>query len=99
VLGWLYVAEGSTLGGAVLRRRLRLADCDSVDLASALQGFHPYAEGPGPMWRRYVDVLERWTAAGPGRGDAVADAAVHSFAVLEQWVVPTRQSDVTGLSA
>ena len=62
-LGWLYVTEGSTLGGAVLARRLRpLLD----RLGTPLRSFEPYSEGPGPMWRSLGSVTAAWV--GPGSG-------------------------------
>jgi heme oxygenase len=86
VLGWLYVTEGSTLGGAVIDRRLRTLAGGHPRLRS----FTPYAEGPGPMWRRYLDVLENWTADDAGCTRDVVDAAVAAFAALDAWLEPIR---------
>jgi heme oxygenase len=82
VLAWLYVAEGSTLGGAVIARRLRsIPSLADLHLAS----FSPYPEGPGPMWRRYQDVLARWTGEDDERRRAVVDSAGQVFEQLEHW--------------
>ncbi|HEV7204642.1 MAG TPA: biliverdin-producing heme oxygenase [Jatrophihabitans sp.] len=86
-LGWLYVAEGSTLGGAVISRRI-------VPLGLAVRSFTPYAEGPGPMWRRYHEVLEAWVDGDEIRAHAVASAAARSFDALAEWVAPLRREAV-----
>ncbi len=86
VLGWLYVTEGSTLGGALIDRRLRTLAGGAVRLRS----FTPYGEGPGPMWRAYLHVLEDWTADDAGRTRDVVDAAVATFAALDAWLEPAR---------
>lgn len=78
-LAWLYVAEGSTLGGAVIGRSLA---GQGVDVP---RSFAPYAEGPGPMWHRYLDTAEEW-AADDLRRTALVAAAVDTFAALAEWV-------------
>lgn len=87
VLGWLYVSEGSTLGGAVVDRALRAG---REPLLVGLRTFTPYVEGPGPMWRGYRDYLDAWVGADAGRREAVAAAAEASFAALERWLAPDR---------
>lgn len=82
VLGWLYVAEGSTLGGALLSRVLvPLTD----SLGVRLRSFAPYPDGPGSMWRDYLAVLAEWTDGDAARQDAVAAAALATFAALASW--------------
>ena len=85
VLGWFYVAEGSTLGGAVIARRLRPL---TGRLGVRLRSFEPYAEGPGPMWRDYGRVLESWTAEDANRMQRVCEAAERTFTALETWLQP-----------
>lgn len=80
-LGWLYVSEGSTLGGSVIARRL-------APLRLLVSSFTPYAEGPGPMWRRYHEVLDAWVADDEIRAHAVATAAARSFDALAEWIAP-----------
>lgn len=86
-LGWLYVSEGSTLGGAVISRRLE-------PLGLAVRSFTPYGEGPGPMWRRYHEVLDAWVADDEIRAHAVATAAARSFDALAEWIAPLRTEAV-----
>jgi heme oxygenase len=85
VLGWLYVSEGSTLGGAVLTRHLAgLTDALGVHLVS----FAPYDEGPGPMWRRFGATAEAWVGTDAARSAAVVAAAQRAFDALAAWVAP-----------
>ena len=79
-LAWLYVAEGSTLGGAVIHRAL--AASGSV---AAPASFVPYAEGPGRMWRSYLDTLDTWAGADAARPQRVVTAAVRIFGALADW--------------
>lgn len=78
VLGWLYVAEGSTLGGAVIDRSLQRAGfpCRLTHVA-------PYPEGPQPMWRAYLAHLEAWTSGDPVRVERVVAAGEATFTALE----------------
>jgi heme oxygenase len=75
VLGVLYVMEGSTLGGALLRRHISRA----FDLADAgLRYYSPYGTGPKPHW---VEFGERMNAAVTSEADAdrVIAAAGEAF--------------------
>jgi heme oxygenase (biliverdin-IX-beta and delta-forming) len=90
VLGWLYVSEGSTLGGAVIDRTLRtLPEIDALRVRT----FTPYLEGPGPMWRSYLHVLEEWVGVDADRCARVITAAVGTFDALERWLVPVDTED------
>jgi heme oxygenase len=54
-LGWLYVAEGSNLGAAVLRKeaaKLGLSDTHGA------RHLAPAPEGPAAKWRSFTDALE-----------------------------------------
>jgi heme oxygenase len=85
VLGWLYVSEGSTLGGAVIDRAGQHRPGSPL---TTVRTFRPYVEGPGPMWRSYLDYLHGWVGDDPVRGNAVVAAGQTSFAALEQWLAP-----------
>ncbi len=90
VLGWLYVSEGSTLGGAVIDRTLRALP---EGAALRLRTFTPYLEGPGPMWRDYLAYLSAWVGDDDLRADQVVAAAAHTFDSLEQWLAPLSAED------
>jgi heme oxygenase len=85
VLGWLYVVEGSTLGGAVIDRHLRTLPA----MASiGLESFTPYAEGPGMMWKQYRNALQEFASQDADRTSSVAAAAVATFESLDHWLLP-----------
>lgn len=68
-LGFAYVLEGSTLGGRVIRKRLRAAGV-------TLEGtgfFDIYGADTGRRWQDFCAVLERECAG--SEGEAVAGAA------------------------
>ena len=83
VLGWLYVAEGSTLGGAVITRAL-----NRLDPGLRLGFFAPYDEGPGPMWKAYQARLATWTGDDDLRAERVVAAGVATFTALAAWTAP-----------
>jgi len=88
VLGWLYVSEGATLGGAIIDRTLR-----ALPGGDRLRTFTPYLEGPGPMWREYLAVLAEWVGDDTDRHAQVVAAGVGTFTALEQWLAPLADED------
>ena len=84
-LGWAYVAEGSTLGGAVIARRLRPL---TASLGAPLRFFTPHRDGPQPAWRAYLAVLHDWVGGDAQRGRRVLAAAKSTFDALDVWVAP-----------
>ncbi|MBT2245922.1 biliverdin-producing heme oxygenase [Sphingobium sp. BHU LFT2] len=54
-LGWLYVAEGSNMGAALLRK-----EAQKLGLTDDLGARHlaPAPEGPAPHWRAFVAALD-----------------------------------------
>jgi heme oxygenase len=84
-LGWLYVLEGATLGGAVIARRLRAA---RTVPHGALRFHTLYGGGLGARWRAFHAVLSRWVGDDRERADAVVAGALATFAAFEEWCVP-----------
>lgn len=82
-LGWLYVAEGSNMGAALLRKqaaRLGLSD------AHGARHLAPAPEGPAAHWRSFTTALDavRLPARAEPRVIEGAEAAfrqVHAYAV------------------
>jgi heme oxygenase len=83
-LGCLYVLEGATLGGQVVRRQVeqRLG----LSPGRGCSFFGSYGERVGEMWREFRRFLEGYVTATPGAGDRVIAAAVGTFASLDRWV-------------
>ena len=82
-LGCLYVLEGSTLGGQVVRRHVQAALGPEVAGATAFFGSH----GPavGVLWRDFLVLLEKECATEAAIRSAAA-AATRSFACLADWL-------------
>ncbi len=59
-IGWTYVAEGSSLGGRVMRRAMV---ADGLDL-TGLDFLDPHGEDTGPRWRAFLAAMEQACAAG-----------------------------------
>ncbi len=80
-LGALYVVEGSTLGGRVLRDRLR----DAPLPPGCFRFLSSYGAQTGRRWHGYRAVTSAWVGDDPGRAEALLDAARAVFAALVAW--------------
>lgn len=69
-LGLLYVLEGSTLGGRVIRRSLEGQGSDMVGLSF----LDPYGERTGERWRSFLTVLDDAVRTPEAADDAVRGA-------------------------
>lgn len=78
LLGALYVLEGSTLGGQVIRRQLAKAD---IPLQAYFTG---YAERTGPMWKSFCQLLTE--AARQEDQTEIVRSAVLTFQTLHAWI-------------
>lgn len=78
-LGWLYVLEGSSLGGKVIHRGLRARGLDVRGL-----GFlDPYGEAAGERWRGFIDAAVRAVDAGRADEAEVIEGAQAAFALAQ----------------
>ena len=75
-LGWLYVVEGSSLGGHVITRAL---DAQGVDKLG-LRFLDPYGADVGVRWRDVVAVLDREVAYGRASQARIVAGAQAAFA-------------------
>jgi heme oxygenase len=82
-LGALYVMEGATLGGQVIRRRLERAL--GLDATDGVAFFSSYGEGVGSMWREFQDLVRR-SIATHDELDAMVDTAAATFDTLTGWI-------------
>lgn len=91
-IGTLYVVEGSTLGGQVIRRRLRATLGVDVDSGGAF--FASYGERVGPLWKELRAVVDDWgatRASDADREEAVAGAR-DAFRAFGHAIAPAARS-------
>lgn len=82
-LGMLYVLEGSTLGGRVIRREMTAAGLSMTGLAF----LDPYGGLAGERWRGFLSVLRRESPAGNLTGrDEVVRGGLAGFRQAEAWL-------------
>lgn len=84
VLGYLYVFEGATLGGALIARRLRR----TLGLAPARGAafFGGRGRRVGPMWQAFTRALSRYAERTGSEREIVAGAC-ETFHALEPWLL------------
>lgn len=83
-LGWVYVAEGSMLGGRIIRRRLASAGCDLLGLSF----LDPYGDQTGERWRAFLVLLEQACAEGTATIDQVVEGGKAAFAYADATLRP-----------
>lgn len=76
-LGFLYVLEGSTLGGRVIDKQLRVRGLSPEGLSF----FQGYGEATGTRWKAFCAVLER-----ADDKTAAARGARSAFVQMEAWM-------------
>ena len=86
-LGWVYVAEGSMLGGRIIRRRLAAEGRDLDGL-----GFlDPYGEETGARWRAFMDLLDLACVSGRATVEQIVKGGVDGFAFAHRTLQPPPQ--------
>lgn len=85
-LGWLYVAEGSTLGAAVLLKAARAIGVDAQFGARHLAG---HDDGRAQHWRAFTAALDRATLDATAE-DRVTSGAIDAFAYVRRLVETAR---------
>lgn len=81
-LGWLYVAEGSTLGAAILLKAVRGIGLDAQFGARHLAG---HGDGRAQHWRDFVSALDR-VVLEPAQDARVIEGAIQAFERVEKLV-------------
>ncbi|MES2855264.1 MAG: biliverdin-producing heme oxygenase [Bdellovibrionota bacterium] len=80
-LGWLYVLEGSTLGGQVIAKNLSAAL--GIEADSGARYFSAYGSQTGKMWQSFLRSLNRYELEMPkGVSSSICAAAVGAFESL-----------------
>ncbi len=82
-LGYLYVAEGSTLGGQFLARHF--AQTLQLDETNGAAFFRAYGENTGKMWRDFGAVITEFAATDAHESEIV-EAAIETFEKLDHWL-------------
>ncbi len=82
-LGVLYVLEGATLGGQVLRREMIQRLAINADNGGAF--LNVYGAETGRRWKDFLDYLGRQPLDTPAKQRAV-EAARSTFSCFEQWL-------------
>ncbi len=85
-LGWIYVAEGSMLGGRIMRRNMT---ADGVSLRG-LDFLDPYGDETGARWRAFLTTMESLCASGQAAQGEVIAGGRDAFTLASQVLVPTR---------
>lgn len=76
-IGWTYVADGSALGGRVMRRAMI---ADGVDL-TGLDFLDPHGDETGPRWRAFLSAMDRACATGLARPADVVRGGRDAFSL------------------
>lgn len=82
-LGALYVLEGATLGGQVLRREMAVRLAVGADNGGAF--LNVYGAETGRRWKDFLDYLGRLPLDTPAKQRAVMTARL-TFSGFEQWL-------------
>ncbi len=82
-LGVLYVLEGATLGGQILRREIAARLQLAADNGAAFLDI--YGAATGRRWREFTDYLGAWPLEADARQEAV-NAAQDTFSSFEHWL-------------
>lgn len=88
-LGWLYVAEGSMLGGRVIRRGLAQ---DGVPL-TGLGFLDPWGDATGDRWRAFVTAMESACASGRALQADVLKGGRDAFTRASALLAPNRPTE------
>ena len=83
VLGVLYVLEGATLGGNVLRKHL--FEQLGLDTDNGCAFLYVYGQATGMQWKAFLDFLGSVPLDAPSRA-LVVHAACSTFSCFEQWL-------------
>lgn len=83
-LGYLYVVEGSTLGGQLISRQLQ-QQWPTLQQAGC-QFFQRYGTQVGMMWRAFSQVVNRYVILHPTAEAPMVDTACATFQQLQSWL-------------
>ncbi|WDH82198.1 biliverdin-producing heme oxygenase [Paenibacillus urinalis] len=90
LLGYLYVIEGSTLGGQVITRKLR--EHLALEPGAGLSYFNAYGQDTRVAWKELSGIMNSAAEAGANR-EVIVGTAKETFRLLNQWVNTTDHSE------
>lgn len=82
-LGALYVLEGATLGGQIIRRHL--AATLGLGPATGAAFLTSYGDQVGPMWKAFRRFVTEYEGR-EGCGEVIVEAACDTFDALTRWI-------------
>ncbi|MBC7692861.1 MAG: biliverdin-producing heme oxygenase [Methylotenera sp.] len=85
-LGFLYVIEGSSLGGRIISNHL--SKTLGLQGTTAMHYFSIYGAETGPRWKAFTETLKRFVQAHPAQEKNLCNSAHESFERLTEWVAP-----------
>ena len=91
VLGWLYVLEGSTLGGKKISRHLTAREEASGE-SWPTRFFEAYGAETGPRWQRFLQFLSESIPEGHPHYESVLKGANDAFESFRSWQVSCLES-------
>jgi len=83
-LGCLYVLEGATLGGQIVRREVQRTYGFTPDAGCSF--FASYRERVGAMWNEFCEAVSLHTARNPEAEGPLVEAAMETFAGMDDWL-------------
>ncbi|MCM3748051.1 biliverdin-producing heme oxygenase [Paenibacillus pasadenensis] len=86
-LGYLYVLEGSTLGGQIISRKI--GSSLQLEPGAGLSYFYAYGDETRSSWQKMREIIEQGAA---GSEEQTITAAKETFRLLERWVVTAGQT-------
>ncbi|SFS84434.1 biliverdin-producing heme oxygenase [Paenibacillus sp. 453mf] len=84
LLGYLYVIEGSTLGGQIITRKLR--NHLALEPGMGLSYFNAYGQDTRTQWKELSEIMNKAVEAGADR-EVIVGTAKETFRLLNQWLI------------
>lgn len=83
LLGYLYVIEGSTLGGQIITRKLK--EHLSLDPEAGLSYFNAYGQETRSVWKELAEVMNKSVQSGI-ESEVIVSSAKETFRLLNKWL-------------
>ena len=83
-LGCLYVLEGATLGGQIVRKQVR--ELHGLGATTGCSFFSSYGDQIRQMWSEFCQVLTIYDVKHPEHAEQILATAEETFGRLEEWL-------------